>query len=341
MCRGAAQALGEVRGICVSSFSGPVPDGLELLLGNHPVPGPESFAAGRKVLEMASTAKGHLIALISGGGSALCEHPLEGVSADYISNASRRLLEHGASIAEINLVRRHLSAVKNGGVTLGAGASVDTYAISDVCGEDPSVIASGPTAFRPLDPDTTIDVMRRHGIEIPHVVEEAIRRPRHVPDDSPISVIADGRTAAAAAVRLAVEEGVDARVADGWLRGDVDEALGRFLETARPGLTVAAGEPDVTVTGDGVGGRNSHAALLAAQRLADTDAVFVAFATDGVDGSSSSAGAMVDGATIERGGHPASALSRSDSATYLAGTDDLIYTGPTGTNVSDIWMLWR
>ena len=127
----------------------------------------------------------------------------------------------------------------------------------------------------------------------------------------------------------------------GWLRGDVPSELDRFLSSARPGVaTIASGEPEVAVTGDGIGGRNTHAALLAAERISGMESMFVAFATDGVDGRSAAAGAIVDGETIARGGDPGPAITASDSATYLEATGDLIATGPTGTNVSDLWIFW-
>jgi hydroxypyruvate reductase len=106
-------------------------------------------------------------------------------------------------------------------------------------------------------------------------------------------------------------------------------------------VIVAAGEPDVKVDSPGVGGRNSHAALLAAIDLAGSDAVFASFATDGIDGRSDGAGAIVDGSTLERGGDPEPALARYDSAAYLDAAGDLVRTGPTGTNVADLWVLWR
>lgn len=342
MARGAGEVARSVRGICVSNYPAPTPRGVDLLVGDHPVPGPGSFTAGRRVLDLARQAPDDLIALISGGGSALCEHPVPGVSEDTVSRINRRLLDGGASIAEINLVRRHLSAIKNGGLARAAGRPIETYAISDVCGEPPRVIASGPTSASPFDPQAALQVLARHEITIPEEALVAIRRPRSKVPESRIEVVADGHTATSGAVRYAAAEGIGkVGVAPGWLSGDVSDALNRFIDHSPPGLTLAAGEPAVAVTGDGRGGRNTHAALMAASLLNGTDGVFAAFATDGVDGNSSSAGAIVDGTTIETGGDPKDALERSDSATYLDATGDLIRTGPTGTNVADIWTLWK
>lgn len=342
MCRGAAAAIGDVDGICVAAGSAPIPDEVDLVVGDHPIPGVASFSAGRRILDQAAAAPHRLIALISGGGSALCEHPIDGVPPSFISEVNDRLLASGASIDDMNLVRRHLSAVKNGGIARIAAVPVATYVISDVCGADLSVVASGPTMARPLDPDTAIAIMVRQGIEVPDEIRHAIRsRPAPEVRDGPVELVADGHTATRAIVQSASGEGLNAVQMDGWLTGPVDEALETFLERAGPGLTVAAGEPEVAVTGDGVGGRNTHAALLAASRLATTDFVFGAFATDGIDGNTRCAGAIVDGTSLERGGDPTPWLERSDSATYLERTGDLTVTGPTGTNVADIWALWK
>lgn len=341
MCRGAAQALGSVQGICVTNTGTPVPDGIELMIGDHPVPGERSFAAGRRALEVVASAPGRVIGLISGGGSSLCEHPIPGVTPEFIRLAIERLLTAGVSIDELNLVRRHLSAVKNGGLASRAKSPVETVLISDVCGADVAMVASGPTIYRPPDPGAAIDTMTRHGIAVPDEVTAAIERDSSPPSDGPVTVVGDGHTATRGLVRDAVARGVEADEADGWINGDVDVALTRFLASAGPGLTVATGEPDVVVTGDGKGGRNTHAALLAARRLAGTEALFAAFATDGVDGNTECAGAIVDGDTIARGGDPVAYLRRSDSASYLEATGDLISTGPTGTNVSDLWVVWK
>lgn len=342
MSRGAASALGEVDGICVSGDPGDaVPKGVELVVGDHPIPGAASFAAGRRALDEAATAQHRLFALISGGGSALCEHPIDGISSSFISKVNAHLLDSGASIDEINLVRRHLSAVKNGGIARVASVPIATYVISDVCGADLSVVASGPTLSGPTDPDAAITVMVHHGVEVPDGIRDAIRSQAAPDGGGPVELLADGHTATRAMVSHAGGEGLDAVQDDQWVEGPVEEALDRFVDRAGPGLTISAGEPEVTVTGDGSGGRNTHAALLAASRLAGTEFVFGAFATDGVDGNTRCAGAIVDGRSVERGGDPKGALQRSDSATYLERTGDLVVTGPTGTNVADIWALWK
>jgi hydroxypyruvate reductase len=342
MCRGAERALGKVTGVCVTNAAGEVPEGVELLIGDHPLPGAASFHAGKRVLDTAGAASEGLLALISGGGSALCEQPLPGIDATYIQTVNSRLLDGGASIGDTNLVRRHLSAIKAGGVARAAGGQVDTFIVSDVGGAGPEVVASGPTIYVEPAPEGAKAVIERYAIPFDNDVWAVINEPAsRPPTRGAVTILADGRIAARAVVEAAAADGVDGMVMDGWFGGEVEDALDDFLALAGPGLTVGAGEPNVKVTGDGVGGRNSHAALLAASRLEGSDLVFAAFATDGVDGRSDGAGAVVDGTTILRGGDASTALERSDSATYLEASGDLIKTGPTGTNVSDLWLLWR
>ena len=342
MCEGAVGALGDVDGVCVTNVERPAPAGIQMLVGDHPVPGPGSFRAGDQVLEVARSATGRLVALISGGGSALCEKSIEGVTTSFIQDTNQKLLDGGASIRETNLVRRHLSAIKGGGLARAASAAIDTYIISDVAGGGPEVVASGPTIPVAPDPDGAFEVMDRYGIPTPNSLRAAVNRALAEPaSPGPVSVLADGHTAARAVSTAAADDGVAARVAHDWFLGELDDALDAFCSAADAGVTVGAGEPNVKVGGRGVGGRNSHAALMAAQRIAGTDILFAAFATDGRDGRSDGAGAIVDGTTIERGGDPNQALANSDSATYLDAVGDLLHTGLTGTNVSDLWLLWR
>jgi len=340
MARGAASIIDVVGGICVSDHMEPVPDRLTSLIGDHPVPGRASLEAGAAVLEVvrAVPRSTRIVALVSGGGSALCEAPREGVSSEYLSEVTKRLIAGGAPIEEINLVRAHLSAIKCGGVARAAGRAIETLVISDVSGADPGVVASGPTIAADHDPEQAMGILRRLSIEIPGPVVAAISvEPAPLPEPR-VTLLADGRDAARAVASAA---SAPALVREDWLRGEMGGCLDRFLGGSGPAVTVGAGEVVLDVRGEGTGGRNTHAALLAAERLAGSDDVFCAFATDGVDGPSRSAGAIVDGSTLARGGDPAPARDRFDSATYLDRTSDLLRCGPTGTNVSDLWILWR
>jgi glycerate 2-kinase len=340
MARGAASELEVAGGVCVTDHHEPVPDTMRLVIGDHPVPGPASLEAGAAVLQAVQNVPSSvdIIALVSGGGSALCEAPRDGVPAGFLSEVTRKLISGGADIEELNLVRAHLSAIKCGGVARAAGRPIDTYVISDVAGADPGVVASGPTIPRAHDPEAAAEILGRLSIEIPPEVWNAMRtEPLSLPSPQ-VTLVADGHTAARGVLSVAPPP---TALVDEWLRGAMGVCLDRFLAVGGPGVTVGAGEVVLDVTGAGSGGRTTHASLLAAERLAGSNDLFCAFATDGVDARSGASGAIVDGTTVVRGGDPAAALRDFDSAGYLARTSDLIRCPPTGTNVSDLWILWR
>lgn len=333
MCRGAAAAVGALTGVCISNHGEALPDGVEMVIGDHPVPGTNSLRAGEMALAHAPTAE---IALVSGGGSALCEVPRDGVTLDYIALVTRALLDRGVDIEEANVVRAHLSKVKGGG--LGA---IPTFILSDVCAHAPGVVSSGPTVPLEPNPDRALRTIAELGLDVPPGVEKAIRLRETATATPDVRVIGDGQTAARAAGELAEKSVGRVRVLDRWVTGPLEEALVRFVDTSPPGVTIAAGEPQLRSEGDGFGGRNTHAALMATSLVAGTGSVFAALATDGVDGSSDAAGAIVDGETIRRGGDPARALRSFDSASYLERAGDILKTGPTGTNVADLWLIWK
>ena len=239
-----------------------------------------------------------------------------------------------ASILVLNLVRSHLSRIKGGGL-----GPLSTYVLSDVSGQCPAVVSSGPTIPGPHAPDSVLGLLERFNVEVPPEIENAIRTSREMPKTPDrVVVVGDGHTAAGAVIDAS---GLPGAMQDRWVTGELTEELGEFVRGSPTGLTVAAGEPVLQVSGVGSGGRNTHAALLAATLIAGTEWVFGALATDGVDGSSTAAGAVVDGWTIQRGGDPTTALADFDSATYLERSGDRIVTGPTGTNVADVWLIWK
>ncbi len=341
MCRGAALSLDDVRGVCVTDQEDVVPDGVELLLGDHPVPGARSLEAGQAVLEAVERANGRIVALISGGGSALCEAPRPGLDLAFLRAANLALLHGGASIDETNLVRGHLSAIKCGGLARAASGPIETYVISDVSGAGPEVVASGPTLPMRFDPETAMEILSRCGMEVSADQREVMASAPGPAGQSTVEVLANGMTAAVAVASAARADGFEAMVQPDWLTGNAEEAVRRMLEEAGSGITVAAGETVVEVTGSGRGGRNTHAALVAAREIADTDLVFAAFATDGNDGASRSAGALVDGQTLDSGHDPGLALEQHDSAGFLASAGGLLPQRRTGTNVADIWVAYR
>ena len=295
--------------------------------GGHPLPNEESFAAGAAALRLADAnrARGEtLVVLLSGGASAMLAAPADGVTLAEKIAATRELLRSGKPIAEINAVRRRMSAIKGGKLALRAGRSI-TYAISDVHApieDDPSVIGSGPAFLRePVD-----------GVEARFVLAGSRRDAME--------------GAAAAARRLGYEIEVMAPPTLGEAAGAgrtfVDRALAGASRAERSLCVIASGETTVTLGGStGVGGRNQEFALAAAMAMAKTgDVALASVGTDGIDGPTDAAGAIVDSMTIARAqaiGLDASvALARHDSYPFFRTLGDLIVTGPTGTNVGDV-----
>lgn len=295
--------------------------GAEVLIAAHPLPDARSLAAGRALLDGLMALPGDLdpLLLICGGASSLVEVPRAGVSLAELREVAARGLAGGVPIGELNRRRAACSALKGGGLTraLGTRAALALF-VSDVPGDDPAVIGSGLLAPLPGD-----RVERRM-----------------------VATLADALRAAAAAAPAqralaALPVHVDARRLDGEavLAG---RRLGSALLEAAPGLYVGGGETTVTLpAAPGRGGRNQHLALAAAGVLRGrSDVALLACGTDGVDGATDDAGALVDGGTWQRvidgGLDPQTALERADAGTALAAAGDLVHTGPTGTNVGDI-----
>jgi hydroxypyruvate reductase len=356
MARGAARALDRARleGLVVTNHHDDVPDGLEVMLGNHPIPGPGSVAAGEAMLGLAATLDGDdtAVVLVSGGGSALAEAPVEGVTPTEIAATNQVLLRSGADIIATNTVRRRLSRIKGGGLAAAISpATIETLAISDVVGGDPATIASGPTVPVADEAHAALEVVWRLDIgdSLPPAVMRALAQPRSHQDlvsSHRFRIVGDGATAAHAAAAEAERLGVPARVVDTRMTGDAAAMAGEVLDRCGSGVSVFAGETTVEVSGDGVGGRNQEAALVAATLIDGArDTWFMAAGTDGIDGMTDAAGAVVDGGTVARadalGLDPGRALERNDSGGFFATLGERIVTGPTGTNVGDLWLVLR
>ena len=341
--------------------------GLEVMPATHPVPDERSVAAARRLVEVAGSAGNRDLAvvLISGGGSALLTLPAEGIRLTDMAATTRALLRCGATIDELNTVRKHLSAVKGGRLaeTLSGARSISTLVVSDVVGDDLSVIASGPTV-----PDLTtfqdaLAVFDRYRIRRdvpPAVIDRLEVGASGEIEDTPsqgdvfekqwITVVASAADAALGAINRASARGWDATLVTTSLTGEARDVASRIVGDSRelaPGqMLVYAGETTVTVRGDGAGGRNQELALAASVQLSGDDGVvLLAGGTDGIDGMSEAAGAIVDGHTVERGRRlgldAADYLARNDSNSYLAAVGDVIVTGPTGTNVGDLILVAR
>lgn len=330
------------------AWAGTPPVRGRVLIGSHPTPDARSLAAGEAVRDFAaSTPRGALvICLISGGGSALVEDLREGITLEELQRVTTDLLRAGAGIHDLNAVRSRLSRIKAGGLLgLLAGCQVCNLVISDVLGDAPTVIASGPTMPTAPGP-TAVDVLRRFGVrtDLPETGPDAAE------STATWEVVANlsmGIDAAAEQARLlGVEPFVLTRSLGGEAR-DVGAAIASIVaDTAngrtsfpRPICLLAGGETVVTVRGDGHGGRNTECALAAALRLSGTRGTAIGFlATDGDDALTGLAGAIVDGNTVEPSSYTEAieSLARNDSATYLEGRGATLRTGPTGTNVNDL-----
>ena len=338
--------------------------------GGHPLPDRGSLDAGHAALRCAAemSPSGCLVVLLSGGASALLAVPLEGVTLSQKVEATRILLAAGMPIHELNCVRKHLSAIKGGQLARAAAGRVLTLALSDVVGpveNDPAVIGSGPTVVDPTTFAEAAAIVGRPGIRdhIPPEVLDVLDRGRegHVPDtmktrsavlsDTMYRVVGSRRQAMEGALSSARGLGYAVAmlespvVGEAWVAG-ADHPR-RVAEATRhmagPVCVVSSGETTVTVSGRGRGGRNQELALAAASEMGrlGTAAVFASVGTDGVDGPTNAAGAMVDSTTPARAaslalGSARTFLAENDAYAYFDRLGDLIRTGPTGTNVGDL-----
>lgn len=339
----------------------------------HPVPDEAGVAAAREVCRLLEGAGRHelIIALISGGGSALLTLPADGVSLADKQRLTEQLLACGASIDEVNCVRKHVSATKGGQLArVAAPARVEALVVSDVVGDSLATIASGPFAPDPTTFGEALAVLARHGLEgsapeaivrrlrrgaegglpeTPKAGEALFRRVRH-------HLVATNRLALEAAAAEARRLGFNTLVLSSVVQGEAREAgrvwaallkeeVVRGSPLERPACLLAGGETTVTLRGRGKGGRNTELALAAAIDLAGVKRVaLLSGATDGTDGPTDAAGAVVDGTTCRRAGHlgldARGSLATNDSYTFFARLRrGLLITGPTLTNVMDLHVM--
>lgn len=349
MATGFVDVIGQrIEGFSVAPH--PADSPLPLLVAGHPLADERSQIAGDRALALASSLHSGdlLVVLLSGGASALLAAPREGMTIEEIANITHELLIAGADIAELNTVRRGLSRLKGGGLAEATKADVLTLSLSDVVGDAPSVIGSGPTVPDPTGPADVRRILDDRGIPISAAVERSLAvRPPAPPAAAKREyvVVANGGTAAAAVCSAAAAHGLAARVLENRLSGEARIAVRVALDRARElrGLSVLSGETTVTVAGDGVGGRNQEAALVAALEIEGSARAVLAAGTDGIDGPTEAAGAVVDGGSWGRiraaGVDPGESLERNDSHRALVASGDVLVTGPTGTNVGDLWLI--
>lgn len=345
MARAAADVLGSrlVAGVLIAPDPDPV-DGFDVYVGSHPLPDTASVEAARAALDVAARNDHELlVALISGGGSAMAEMPRRPLDIGATAELTDRLLRAGTPIAELNLVRRHLSDFKNGGLSGSSKVPVATLVISDVIDGPPAMVSSGPTLHDGSDALQALAVIeRRLGRPVPQSIHTALATTASRRRNEEVFVVADRHTAYAELSHRLATAGLPASTPI-RLEGDAAVMARRMLHM--PGLVIGTGETTVVVSGGGLGGRNQHAALAAAIGLDGSDAVFGSFGTDGIDGPTDAAGAVVDGTTADAlrasDVDPTKALALCDSHTALDSVDALIRTGPTGTNVADVWVSYR
>ncbi|MCY4621505.1 MAG: DUF4147 domain-containing protein [bacterium] len=353
MSRGAADTLGPLvtRGLVVTDQTERAPEWAELLVGGHPVPDEESIEAAERAIDLARGVEpGELmLALVSGGGSALLEAPAEGLSLDDIQDLNDQLIRSGAPIETINRVRQAVSRVKAGRLAARCRSPVVTLVVSDV-GDNPAVVASGPTVTAPSNPAPVGEILDRYSIRgdaadrARHAAAAGIEvsEARHAPENDLALILADGMTAGRAAIRFLSSAGLNVSPTPGRLSGDTGEAvLTELRDTPEGAVRVLAGETTVEVCGQGKGGRNQHAAVTAGIEIAGSHHRFLAFGTDGVDGPTDAAGGCVDGATVAEPALARSHLDACDSYPYLEAVGGLLRTGRTGTNVADLWIVDR
>ena len=349
---------GPLDGLVVTRYGHGVPCArIEIVEAAHPVPDAAGAAAARRILEKVQglQASDRVLALISGGGSALLAAPAEGVTLAGKRALTAALLKCGAPISDINCVRKHLSAIKGGRLASAAWpAPVLTLAISDVPGDDPAVIASGPTVADPTTSAAALAILDRYAIALDddlrrRLATGQLETPK--PGDPRLAaakfrLIASPRQMLEAAAAEAIRLGITPLILGDAIEGEaravaVDMARQALASRAQaPCVLLSGGETTVTVRGHGRGGRNTEFLLALALALDGAPGIHALAAdTDGIDGSEDNAGAFVGPDTLRRaqaaGLDAAAALAANDAWGFFAGLDDLLVTGPTRTNVND------
>jgi hydroxypyruvate reductase len=373
---GMARAVSELAGpnlrdaLVIAPAPGATIDGLKVLGAGHPVPTEASEAAGRRALAFAAARRpgDRLIVLLSGGASALMAVPADGLTLEDKAATTRHLLRGGAAISSLNAVRKHLSAVKGGRLASVGQAKLLTLAISDVIGDDLSVIGSGPTVADSSTFHDAARVLRDVGEGLGSWPSAVIDRlaagvagtipetpkpgdPRLEGHDA--RVIGGRRDAMDGAAREAQRRGYQTVIVDEPVEGEARVTAPVLLDTAlstihrmpssAPVCLVRSGETTVHVVGHGIGGRNQELVLASIERLAALEwpVAFASVGTDGIDGPTPAAGAIADSESVararaERLPAPAEFLGRNDAYRFFEALNDLVVTGPTGTNVGDL-----
>ncbi len=363
MAQAAHEELGRriTQGIVITKYDhslGEIP-GLEIYEASHPLPDANGIAATQRAIEMVEglTAQDTVLFLISGGGSALFEAPVEGVSLADLTEVNDQLLKSGADIVEINTIRKHLSTVKGGRFAQRvAPAQVISLVLSDVLGDRLDSIASGPAYPDSTTAEQALTIVEKYGLTLPDNILTALKSETPTSlDNVETHIIGSVSVVAGEAKRIAESLGYASLILTTTLACEAREA-GRFLAAIgqeilandqplpKPCAIIVGGETVVNVRGDGLGGRNQELALAAALEIAGVENIVIGSAgTDGTDGPTDAAGGVVDGGSLARMAAGAvdayQALANNDAYHALAAGADLLKTGPTGTNVNDISLI--
>ncbi|MDE1996110.1 MAG: glycerate kinase [Rhizobiaceae bacterium] len=354
---------GPLEGLVVTRYGFAAPcRNIEIIEAAHPVPDEAGLTASKRLLKLVDglSADDLVIALISGGGSALLPSPAGGLTlADEIA-VNKALLASGAPISAMNVIRKHLSTIKGGRLAAAAyPAKVLSLVVSDIPGDDPALVASGPTVAGVGTRTEALDLIRLYKIELPaavlaHIEKDEADAPR--PDDprftrNEVHVIASAGVSLEAAAAIAREAGIETAILSDAIEGEAREAAHVHAAIAReilhrnrpfhkPVLLLSGGETTVTLVGKGKGGRNSEFLLSLAIDIDGHNGIHAMAAdTDGIDGSEDNAGAFADAGTVARlredGLVPAEMLRNNDAWSAFNAIGDLFVPGPTGTNVND------
>jgi len=332
-------------------------------VGGHPIPNNNSLIGAEKILELVENCNENdfLIVLISGGGSALLSKPR--IELEDMQKTTDLLLKSGADINEINTIRKHLSYVKGGQLAASAKCTVVSLIISDIVGDPIDFIASGPTypdSTTYEDAQKTIkkyDLWQKLPDSARKTIEDGIKgvipdtpKDGSVFDNVYNFIVANNTLACKAAEDKAEELGYKTMLLTTSLAGEARD-VGKYLVDkaknyktyAKKSIFISGGETTVTIKGNGRGGRNQEMVLSSVEDISDSDIVFVSFATDGIDGMSNAAGAIADAFSLrsasEKNLDPEKFLDDNDSFEFFKKIDDLLMTGPTGTNVMDIQII--
>jgi glycerate 2-kinase len=345
----------DMTGVVVTRYGHTAPTAkIRIIEASHPVPDENSVAAADAILQTVQclSANDMVIALVSGGGSALLVAPLEGLTLSDKQAVNKALLHSGADITEMNTVRKHLSRIKGGKLARAAfPARVVTLVISDVPGDDPAVIASGPTVPDATTPADALAILARYRVDVPDRVTAVLQAvERDAADfETDVRMIASPMMALKAAADVAHARGVTPIILGDALEGEARELgkvmAGVALSVKRQGhparapcVLLSGGETTVTIGKDkpGRGGRNTEFLLSTALGLRGATGIWgLAGDTDGIDGTEDAAGAVITPDTLQRFAKAADFLARHDSYAYFSALGDLVITGPTLTNVND------